>query len=154
MIMGVASVFGIFSAVFYWFPRMFGRFLNENLGKIHFYLTYLGTFAIFIPMHLVGMVGTPRRYPDFASFEFTVPLTTLQLGISHAAYFTAGVQVLFFVNLFWSIWKGKKTEANPWEATTLEWAGDSDAVYRGPYEYSVPGAVRDFIMQNEPAGKS
>jgi cytochrome c oxidase subunit 1 len=153
IIMGVASLLAIFSATFYWFPRMFGRMLNETLGRIHFYLTYLGAFMIFIPMHFLGMAGTPRRYPDFASFEFTVPLTTLHIGITHAAYFTAGVQVLFFINLFWSMWKGPQAVANPWESTSLEWTSHVEAVHHGPYEYSVPGAPRDFIMQADPSGK-
>jgi len=121
MIMGVAAVFAIFAGTYYWFPRMFGRMMNETLGKIHFYLTFIGVYAIFIPMHLVGMAGNPRRYPDFKEFEFLAPLKVLHLGMTHAAFATAAIQLLFLFNLAWSIWKGKLAERNPWEAKTREW---------------------------------
>lgn len=151
--MGVATTFGIFAATFYWFPKVTGRMLNERLGKAHFYLTFLGVHAIFIPMHFLGIAGAPRRYADFASFEFLAALMPLQRGISHAAFFTAAVQVLFFVNLAVSLRRGKPAPVNPWNATTLEWtdAAAPPVVCRGPYEYSVPGAPRDFLMQNEPS---
>ncbi|MFN0167463.1 MAG: cbb3-type cytochrome c oxidase subunit I [Bryobacteraceae bacterium] len=161
IIMGVASVFAIFAATFYWFPKMFGRMLNEPLGKLHFYLTFIGTYAIFIPMHFVGFAGNPRRYPDFTNFEFLAALLPLHKGISHAAYATAAAQLIFLVNLIWSLTKGRKAEANPWQATTLEWTtaspppehnfeGGFPRVHHGPYEYSVPGAPKDYVMQNDP----
>ena len=162
IIMGVAAVFGMFAATFYWFPKMFGRMMNETLGKVHFYLTFLGSYAIFMPMHFLGMAGNPRRYADFTNFEFLGKLMPVHVFVSHAAYFTAGVQVLFLVNLFWSMWRGPRAAANPWNATTLEWTvpsppphdnfgGVYPVVQQGPYEYSVPGAARDFTMQTEPA---
>jgi cytochrome c oxidase subunit 1 len=152
MIMGVATMFGVFAAVFYWFPKATGRMLDERLGKAHFYLTFLGVHAIFIPMHFLGISGAPRRYADFGSFEFLAALLPLQRGISHAAFFTAAAQVLFFVNLAWSLRRGKPAPVNPWRATTLEWSEPAAPlrVWRGPYEFSQPGAARDFLMQNEP----
>jgi len=161
MIMGVAAIFGIFAATFYWFPKMFGRMMNETLGKIHFYSTFVGVYAIFIPMHYVGIAGNPRRYADFTNFDFLGKLIPVHIFMTHAAYFTAAVQLIFVFNLFWSMKSGKKAPINPWEATTLEWtvpspppfdnfAGRQPVVNHGPYEYSVPGAPRDYIMQTDP----
>jgi cytochrome c oxidase subunit 1 len=121
LIMGVAAVFGLFAATFYWYPRMFGRMLHEGLGKIHFYITFLGVYAIFVPMHLAGIVGNPRRYPDFKEFEFLAQLLPMHKFITHAALATALAQLLFLFNLFWSMRRGRPAPTNPWEATTLEW---------------------------------
>lgn len=121
LIMGVAAVFAIFAGIFYWFPRMYGRMLNERLGKVHFYLTFAGVYAIFVPMHLAGIVGNPRRYPDFREFEFLGQLISLHKFMSHAAFTTAAVQLLFLFNFFWSMRRGRPAPANPWEANTLEW---------------------------------
>jgi cytochrome c oxidase subunit I len=162
MIMGVAAIFGMFGGTFYWFPKMFGRMMNETLGKIHFYLTFLGVYAIFTPMHFLGIAGNPRRYADFTNFEFMNNLMPIHKFMTHAAIFTATVQLIFVINLFWSMRKGEKAPANPWEATTLEWtvpspppfdnfAGKHPVVNHGPYEYSVPGAPKDYIMQTDPA---
>ncbi len=163
MIMGVAAIFGIFAATYYWFPKMYGRMMSETLGKIHFYLTFIGVYAIFTPMHFVGVAGNPRRYPDFKEFEFLGQLIPLHTFMTHAAFFTAAVQFIFLFNFFWSMKKGAKATVNPWEATTLEWTvpsppphdnfgGRLPEVYRGAYEYSVPGAEKDYLMQNEPVG--
>jgi cytochrome c oxidase subunit I len=162
MIMGVAAIFGMFGGTFYWFPKMFGRMMNETLGKIHFYLTFLGVYAIFTPMHFLGIAGNPRRYADFTNFEFMNNLMPIHKFMTHAAIFTATVQLIFVINLFWSMKKGAKAPANPWNATTLEWtvpspppfdnfAGKHPVVNHGPYEYSVPGAPKDYIMQTDPA---
>jgi cytochrome c oxidase subunit 1 len=161
MIMGVAAIFGMFGATFYWFPKMFGRMMNETLGKIHFYLTFIGVYMIFTPMHFVGIVGNPRRYADFSNVEFLGRLIPVHLFMTHASYFTAAVQLIFLINLFWSMKWGRTATANPWNATTLEWSvpsppphdnfgGVHPVVNHGPYEYSVPGAPRDFIMQTDP----
>jgi cytochrome c oxidase subunit 1 len=163
MIMGVAAIFGIFAGTYYWFPKMYGRMMNETLGKIHFYLTFIGVYAIFTPMHFVGVAGNPRRYADFKEFEFLGQLMPLHTFMTHAAFFTAAVQLIFLFNFFWSLKKGAKATVNPWEATTLEWTvpsppphdnfgGRLPEVYRGAYEYSVPGAEKDYWMQNEPVG--
>jgi cytochrome c oxidase subunit 1 len=161
LIMGVAAIFSIFAGTFYWFPRMFGRMLNETLGKIHFYLTFIGVYAIFTPMHQLGIAGNPRRYADFKDFEFMGQLLPVHAFITHAALFTAAVQILFIINLIYSWMKGPKAVDNPWDATTLEWtvpspppfdnfAGKLPVVNHGPYEYAVPGAPKDFIMQTDP----
>jgi cytochrome c oxidase subunit 1 len=161
MIMGVAAIFGMFAGTFYWFPKVTGRFMNETLGKIHFYLTFIGVYAIFTPMHFLGIAGNPRRYADFTNFDFLGKLLPVHTFMTHAAIGTAVVQFIFLFNLIWSVKKGKAAPPNPWESTTLEWtipspppfdnfAGVHPVVNHGPYEYSVPGAAKDYIMQTDP----
>jgi cytochrome c oxidase subunit 1 len=162
LIMGVAAIFGIFAATYYWFPKMFGRMLNESLGKIHFWLTFVGTYSIFMPMHYLGMAGQPRRYSQFTEVAYLHHLIPLNTFMTYAAFITIGAQVIFVINLFWSMFKGPKAADNPWDATTLEWTtstppphdnfgGHTPVVNNGPYEYGVPGAARDFVMQTDPA---
>lgn len=161
LIMGVAAIFGIFGATYYWFPKMFGRHLSEGLGKLHFWLTFIGVYSIFMPMHFIGLSGHPRRYPDTTAVQFLAPLNNVHLFMTIAALATAAAQLIFIFNFFWSLRKGKKAEVNPWEATSLEWtvpsppphdnfAGNFPTVYRGPYEYAVPGADKDYVPQNAP----
>jgi len=160
MIMGVAAIFGMFSATYYWFPKMFGRMMNETLGKFHFFLTLIGVYMIFIPMHALGVAGAPRRYYDSTDYEFLSSIISMNTLISWAAFLTVGAQVLFAINLLWSWWRGPKAPDNPWESTTLEWTVSSPPthenfeedpiVHHGPYEYGVPGAERDYIMQTDP----
>ena len=161
MIMGVAAIFGIFAGTYFWFPKMFGRMMNETLGKLHFWFTFIGVYAIFMPMHFLGLVGHPRRYSELTGFEFLKPLMSVHHFISIAAFITGTAQLIFLGNLFWSMFKGKKAPQNPWEATTLEWtvpsppphdnfAGKPPVVYHGAYEFGVPGAKKDFVMQNSP----
>jgi len=121
MIMGIAALFGIFAATFYWFPLMFGRMMNETLGKIHFYLTFVLAYATFLPMHFAGFAGSPRRYADFTTFDFLAALMPLQTWITHAAFTLAAVQLIFLWNLFRSMWRGPLAPANPWESASLEW---------------------------------
>jgi len=165
LIMGVAAIFGIFAATYYWFPKMFGRMMNESLGRIHFWITLVGTYAIFMPMHYLGLAGQPRRYSQFTEVAYLHNLIPLNKFITYAAIITISAQLIFLFNLFWSMWKGAKASDNPWEATTLEWTtatppphdnfgGHTPVVNHGPYEYSVPGAPRDYIMQNDPATAS
>jgi cytochrome c oxidase subunit 1 len=162
LIMGVAAIFGMFAGTYYWFPKMFGRMMNEGLGKIHFVITLLGTYAIFMPMHYLGMAGQTRRYSQFTEVAYQTKLIPLQTFMTYAAFITIAAQFIFVINLFWSMKKGPKASDNPWEATTLEWTtatppphdnfgGHTPVVYHGPYEYSVPGAPKDYIMQNDPA---
>jgi cytochrome c oxidase subunit 1 len=162
LIMGVAAIFGIFAATYYWFPKMFGRMMNETLGRIHFFITLAGTYAIFMPMHYLGMAGQTRRYSQFTEVAYQAKLMPLQKFITIAAIITISAQIIFVINLFWSMFKGPKASDNPWEATTLEWTtatppphdnfgGVTPVVNHGPYEYSVPGAPRDFVMQTDPA---
>jgi cytochrome c oxidase subunit 1 len=149
LIMGIAALFGIFAATFYWFPLMFGRMMNERLGKLHFYLTFIGAYATFLPMHFAGFAGNPRRYSDFTTFDFLAQVMPLQRWITFSAFFLASVQAIFLWNLFHSIWRGAIASKNPWEATSLEWAEHEGPTMRGPYEYSQPGASRDYLMQND-----
>ena len=160
LVMGVASIFGMFAATYFWFPKMFGRYMNETLGKIHFWITFVGVYCIFVPMHTMGIVGMPRRFAQFTEYEFLNSLHPLVVFVSISAIITVTVQLLFYFNVFWSIFKGKKASDNPWEATTLEWnttsppphdnfAGHIPVVHHGPYEFAVPGAPRDFVMQTD-----
>jgi len=120
MIMGIAALFGIFAATFYWFPLMFGRKLNERLGKLHFYLTFILAYGTFVPMHFAGFAGNPRRYADFTTFEFLAPVLPLQKGITHSAFTLAAVQVIFLANLFWSMRRGE----------VIVWTGDTETWQR------------------------
>jgi cytochrome c oxidase subunit 1 len=159
-VMGVAAIFGIFGGTYFWFPKMFGRMLNEGIGKVHFWLTFIGVYCIFMPMHFLGLVGRPRRYADLSGVNFLAPLHPVEFFISIAAFITIGAQFIFLFNFFYSLKWGKKAEENPWRGTTLEWtipspppfdnfAGRHVEVYRGAYEFSVPGAAQDFIPQDE-----
>ncbi len=161
LVMGVAAIFGMFAGTYFWFPKMFGRMMSERLGKIHFWPTIIGVYAIFIPFHSQGIAGMPRRYSSFNEYQFLDRVEPLLLFSTIAVIVTAIAQLIFIFNFFWSIWQGVKATDNPWEATTLEWAttsppphdnfgGKIPTVYRGAYEFSVPGAERDYIMQNEP----
>ncbi len=162
LIMGVAAIFGMFAGTYYWFPKMFGRMMNERWGRVHFFLTLAGTYAIFMPMHYLGMAGQPRRYSQFTELAYLKHLIPLNTFITYAAIITISAQFIFVINLFWSMFKGPKASDNPWEATTLEWTtatppphdnfgGITPVVYHGPYEYSVPGAPKDYVMQTDPA---
>jgi cytochrome c oxidase subunit 1 len=162
LIMGVAAIFGIFAATYYWFPKMFGRMMNGKLGYLHFWITFIGAYAIFFPMHYEGIAGRPRRYSQLTEVGFLHQFMPLEKFITIAAIITIGAQFVFLANLFWSMFKGEKAEINPWESTTLEWtipsppphdnfAGRIPVVNNGPYEYGVPGAKRDYIMQTDPA---
>jgi cytochrome c oxidase subunit 1 len=162
LIMGVAAIFGIFAATYYWFPKMFGRMMNEGWGKAHFWLTFIGTYAIFMPMHYLGMAGGTRRYSQYTEVAYLQRLMPIHTFMTYAAIITIASQFIFVVNLFWSMFRGPKASDNPWESTTLEWttatppphdnfSGRTPVVHHGPYEYGVPGAPKDFIMQNDPA---
>ena len=165
LIMGVASIFGIFAATYYWFPKMFGRMMSESMARWHFWFSFIGTYCIFMPMHYLGMAAQPRRYSQFTELQYLAHLIPLNKFITYAAIVTIAGQLIFVANLFWSMFKGKKASDNPWEATTLEWTtatppphdnfgGRTPVVHNGPYEYSVPGAPRDFVMQSDPAIKA
>jgi cytochrome c oxidase subunit 1 len=162
LIMGVAAIFGMFAATYYWFPKMFGRMMNETWGRIHFFITLAGTYAIFMPMHYLGMAGGTRRYSDYREVKYLATLIPLHRFMTYAAIITIAAQFIFVINLFWSMFKGPKASDNPWEATTLEWTtttppphdnfgGVTPVVHNGPYEYGVPGAAKDYVMQTDPA---
>ena len=122
LIMGVAAIFAMFAGTYYWFPHVTGRMMSERLGKLHFIVTFLGVYAIFVPMHLAGIVGNPRRYPDFKEFEFLADLRFLHTMMTHAALSTGAVQLVFLFNLLWSNWRGPVALMNPWKAGTREWS--------------------------------
>jgi len=163
MVMGVSPVLVLYAALYHWYPKMTGRMFHEGMGKVHFWCTFLGTYAIYLPMHYLGFLGVPRRYYEMGNTDF-VPASAqaLNANITLAAIFVATVQILFFINIFWSLRNGEKASGNPWGATTLEWQtpdtppkhgnwGDElPAVYRWAYDYSVPGQKEDFIPQNVP----
>lgn len=160
IVMGVAAFFGMFAGIYHWFPKMFGRFMNETMGKIHFWGTMIGAYAVFWPMHYIGMAGFPRRYYSFASFDFTSQFVGMNKFITVAAIIVFALQVLFIINFIYSIYKGKKmTTKNPWGATTLEWTtpinpghgnwpGAIPAVHRWAYDYGKDG--KEFITQVTP----
>jgi len=161
LIMGVAAIFGMFAATYYWVPKMFGRMMNETWGRVHFFLTLLGTYAIFMPMHYLGIAGGTRRYSQYTEVAYLTKLMPLHQFMTYAAIITIGAQFIFVINLFWTMFKGPKASDNPWEATTLEWTtatppphdnfgGVTPVVYHGPYEYGVPGAAKDYVMQTDP----
>ncbi len=162
IVMGIAAFFGMYAGVYHWFPKMFGRFMNETLGRIHFWGTIIGAYAIFWPMHYLGMAGVPRRYYSFDAFETFESFAGLNQFITVAAIITFGFQLLMVINFFYSIWYGKKVEdKNPWKATTLEWTtpikpghgnweGNIPSVQRWAYDYREGRDGKDFISQIEP----
>jgi cytochrome c oxidase subunit 1 len=166
IVMGMSAVFGMFAGVYHWFPKMFGRMLNTRLGYAHFWVTLIGAYGVFFPMHFVGLAGAPRRYYDYSSysefdnnsFELMVDLNEI---ITTFAIIAAVGQVLFLFNFFYSIFRGPKAPQNPWNSTTLEWTtpvehmhgnwpGELPTVHRWPYDYSKTGASQDFIPQTTP----
>ncbi len=154
------TFFGGFAGIYYWFPKMFGKMMNETLGKIHFFFTFVCFNCVFIPLFLAGLKGNPRRLYEMSSYEFLQPVQYLHVIATIAAIGLLIGQLPFVINLVYSLARGEKAEANPWHANTLEWATDSPPphenfrtmpiVYRDPYEYSVPGAHSDWIPQTEP----
>ena len=157
------SVFAIFGGIFYWFPKMFGRHMNATLGKIHFWITFLAFNGVFFPMHILGVGGHMRRIANPMQYEFLQHMQWINVFITISAFILGAAQILLLVNVFWSIFRGKVAEQNPWQATTLEWHaptpvphgnfGTIPQVYHGPYEYSVPGAEKDWTPQTEPNGE-
>jgi cytochrome c oxidase subunit I len=161
LIMAGAALFGVFGATAYWFPKMFGRMMNEPLGKVHFWFTFVTYYGTFFPMHYIGIAGHMRRIYDPYQYQFLAPLKSINEFITVSAFILGLSQILFFVNFFWSAFAGKKASENPWEANGLEWStpsppphgnwpGEIPAVHRWPYEYSNPAAPRDHVMQHEP----
>jgi len=161
MVMGVSPIMVLFAAIYHWFPLLTGRFLNNKLGKFHFWGTFLGTYAIYLPMHYLGFLGVPRRYYAMGDTDF-IPESAqaLNAGITVSAIIVGLVQVVFIINVIWSTFKGKKSGRNPWQATSLEWQtaqfppGHGNwgkkipQVHRWAYDYSVPNVKDDFIPQN------
>ncbi len=165
MVMAVSPVLVVFGAIYHWYPKITGRMFDETLGKIHFWITFLGTYAIYYPMHYLGFEGVPRRYYAYGETAFmSESAQDLNVAISIAAIVVALAQVIFIYNVIKSLFSGEKAGHNPWNATTLEWQtphtpprhGNFDedklpSVYRWAYDYGVPGAKEDFIPQNVPS---
>jgi cytochrome c oxidase subunit 1 len=156
------TIFALFAGIYYWFPKATGRKMNEFLGKLHFWPSFIFMNFIFTPMLIQGLAGVNRRLWDGGvTYDFSEGILGLNKVMSHSAWGLGLAQIPFLINFFWSLRKGEKVSDNPWEATTLEWAAPSPpphgnfptppTVYRGPYEYSVPGTQRDFQPQNQPA---
>jgi cytochrome c oxidase subunit 1 len=154
------SVFGIFAAISYWFPKMFGRLMNETLGKIHFWLTFVAFNGTFFPMHILGVGGHMRRIYNPLQYEFLKTLQPINVFITISALVLGAAQLILVVNFFWSLFAGKRAERNPWQANTLEWTTPSPpphgnfesipVVHGGPYEYSPPGVPEDYLPQTQP----
>jgi len=155
------SIFGAFAAIYYWFPKMFGRMMNEPLGKLHFWTTFITYNVAFFPMHILGVGGMMRRIYNPVQYEFLQHLQWWNVLITYGAFALGLAQIFFVINFFWSLFAGKRAPANPWNATTLEWTAPSPpphlnwgdripTVYHGPYEYSVPGMSEDFAPQTRP----
>jgi cytochrome c oxidase subunit 1 len=157
------SVFAIFGAINYWFPKMFGRMMNEKLGRLHFIGTFLAFNATFFPMHIIGVGGHMRRIANPLKYEFLVGLQHWNVLMTVGALLLGAFQILFAINFFWSLFRGRRAEDNPWHANTLEWTAPTPpphgnfekipTVYRGPYEYSVPGEKTDWLPQTAPGGR-
>ena len=161
LVMGSASIFGMLCGVYHWYPKMFGRMMNEKLAYFHFWLTFIGAYLVFFPMHFMGIDGVPRRYYSFTEFEFMEKWVSVNILVTWAAIIAGVGQLAFLINFFGSIWCGKKATQNPWNSNTLEWTtpvehfhgnwpGEIPTVYRWPYDYSKPGHHEDFIPQSVP----
>ncbi|MFQ5638983.1 MAG: cbb3-type cytochrome c oxidase subunit I [bacterium] len=153
------SIFGIFAAVTYWFPKMFGRIMNQKLGKIHFYLTFIAFNCTFFPMHILGVGGHMRRIYNPMQYEFLQQFEGINIFITMSAFTLGMVQLIFLYNVFYSMFRGKKAEDNPWQANTVEWTAPTPPphgnfsttphVYHAPYEYSAPGVENDWLPQTQ-----
>ncbi len=162
IVMGVSAFMGMFAGIYHWFPKMFGRFMNNTLGYFHFFITFIGSYLIFWPMHYEGIAGMPRRYYDYSAWETFKPFQGLNTFISIVVIIVFFSQFLFIINFFVSIFRGRKVkDPNPWKATTLEWTtpierihgnweGDIPEVHRWPYDFKDDGNGNDFIMQTVP----
>ncbi len=161
LVMGSSAIFGMFAGIYHWFPRMYGRMMNNTLGYFHFWITFISAYLVFFPMHFMGLAGVPRRYYQFTLIpEFEVWMD-VNILITVSALIGGAAQLFFIYNFFYSIFKGPKSVQNPWQSNTLEWSspvehlhgnwpGAIPEVYRGPYEYSRPDREEDFFPQYVP----
>ena len=155
------SIFGMFAGVYHWFPRMYGRLMYSKLGYLHFWLTFIGVYGVFLPMHFVGLAGVPRRYYTNLEFEMFADVQFINPIITAFAIMAAIGQSAFIFNFFYSIFRGRKSSQNPWKSNTLEWTapierihgnweGPIPTVHRWPYDYSKPGYEDDYVSQIVP----
>jgi cytochrome c oxidase subunit 1 len=160
MVMAVAALFGVFAGTYFWWPKMTGHMMNETLGKIHFWFTFIGAYCIFMPFHYLGLAGNVRRYSAFVD-DYLKPLMPVHRFITIAALVTGAAQLIFIFNLIYSRFKGAPASDNPWEGTSLEWSttspppfdnfgGKPPIVYHDPYQFGVEGSTGDYIMQTSP----
>lgn len=161
IVMGSAAIFGMMAGIYHWYPKMFGRLMNKPLGYLHFWMTFASAYLVFFPMHFMGLAGVPRRYYAFTLLPEYGVWFDVNVLMTLAAILGGLAQLIFVYNFFSSIWFGKKSSANPWQANTLEWTtpverihgnwpGEIPTVYRWAYDYSKPGYEEDFIMQTVP----
>jgi cytochrome c oxidase subunit 1 len=161
LVMASSAFFGMFAGVYHWYPKMFGRMMDDKLGYIHFWLTFLGVYLTFMPMHYLGIAGFPRRYYSYTSFDMFQSFGNLNIFMSASAIIAWIAQFIFAFNFIYSMFRGRRAPANPWRSNTLEWTtpvnpghgnwpGAIPTVYRWPYDYSKPGAEDDFIPQHIP----
>ena len=161
IVMGSSAIFGMFAGIYHWFPRMFGRMMNKRLGYLHFWLTILGVYGTFFPMHFVGLAGAPRRYYAYTAYQGFDAAININYLISGFALLGGLAQFIFVINFFYSMYRGKKSVQNPWKSNTIEWTapvehlhgnwpGEIPTVYRWAYDYSKPGHDDDFIPQTTP----
>jgi cytochrome c oxidase subunit 1 len=161
LMIGGVTLLATFAAIHFWFPKMFGRMMNERLGRIHFWLTFLPFLTVFIGQHFLGLQGTPRRYYAFTTYQFLEHTRAQNMAVSIAAMLLIAGQIVFLLNFIWSLKRGRKADINPWRATTIEWGVPSPpphgnfgtkepVVHRWPYEYSLEGAREDFVPQTTP----
>tara|TARA_B100000676_G_C18069887_1_gene843553 strand:+ start:305 stop:2011 length:1707 start_codon:yes stop_codon:yes gene_type:complete len=161
IVMGAGAIFGMFAGVYHWFPRMYGRLMIPQLGYLHFWITFVGVYGVFLPMHFVGLAGVPRRYYTNEEFEMFADVQFINVIITLFAILAALGQIIFIFNFFTSIFRGRKSNQNPWKSNTLEWTapierihgnweGSLPVVHRWPYDYSKPGYEEDFVPQTVP----
>ncbi|MFV8268657.1 cytochrome c oxidase subunit I [Flavobacterium sp. GT2N3] len=161
LVMGISALYGMFAGVYHWFPKMYGRMLNKNLGYIHFWASVVCAYGVFFPMHFIGLAGLPRRYYTNTNFPLFDDLQNVNVLITTFALIGGAFQLVFLYNFFSSIFYGKKSVQNPWKSNTLEWTapiehihgnwpGEIPHVYRWPYDYSNPAHDEDFVPQNVP----
>jgi cytochrome c oxidase subunit 1 len=171
IVMGLSAIFGMFAGVYHWFPKMYGRRLNKNMGYTHFWLTFISAYGVFFPMHFLGLAGLPRRYYSNTAFPMFDNLADINVIITFFALLGGVATVIFLFNFFYSMYRGPKSEQNPWKSNTLEWTtpvehlhgnwpGDIPVVHRWAYDYSKPGKNgeyvipgQDFVPQNTPMGE-
>ena len=161
LVMGISALYGMFAGIYHWFPKMFGRMLNKNLGYVHFWVTAICAYGVFFPMHFIGLAGLPRRYYTNTNFPLFDDLQNVNVLITTFALIGGAFQLVFLYNFFSSIFYGKKAVQNPWKSNTLEWTapvehihgnwpGEIPHVHRWPYDYSNPLHEEDFVPQNVP----
>jgi cytochrome c oxidase subunit 1 len=161
LVMGISALYGMFAGIYHWYPRMFGRMLNKNLGYIHFWVTAVCAYGVFFPMHFIGLAGLPRRYYTNTNFPLFDDLQNVNVLITMFAIVGGAFQLVFLYNFFSSIFYGKRSVQNPWKSNTLEWTapvehihgnwpGELPEVHRWPYDYSNPFHEVDFVPQNVP----